>query len=129
MQPRFRGEKSPRKIHVHPEPQNVFLCECKFFCRYKLSLYLRGGHTRSEWILNPMTGVRIRKHVKTQTWRGGSMKMEPECGRMIYKMGHQGAGRGPWTMSLLGALERAWPCPHLDFRLPASRTARGYICA
>lgn len=26
-------------------------------------------------------------------------------------------------MSLLGALERAWPCPHLDFRLPASRTA------
>ena len=76
-----------------------------------------------------MTGVRIRKHVKTQTWRGGSMKMEPECGRMIYKTGHQGAGRRPWTLSLLGALERAWPCPHLDFRLPASRTARGYICA
>ena len=24
-----------------------------------------------------------------------------------YKTGHQGAGRGPWTMALLGALERA----------------------
>lgn len=55
--------------------------------------------------------------------------MEAECGRMIYKTGHQGAGTGPWTMALLGALERAWPRPHLDFRLPASRTARGYICA
>ena len=53
-----------------------------------------------------MTGVCIRKHVKTRTWRGEGVKLQPECGRMTYNMGHQGARRGPWTVSLLGALER-----------------------
>lgn len=36
--------------------------------------------------------------------------------------------REAWTDPSLGALGRSQPCPHLDFRLPASRTEMTNFC-
>lgn len=72
------------------------------------------------WALNPMTGGLLQRGKDTEKQREGHVNMKTETG-VVMLQAMEGWGRQKLEEAkkypLLEALEGAWPCQHLAFRL------------